>query len=158
MYSKILSCTISSTVLVVLLFWTLQTALGAERPTNVLLIMADDLRDFGGAFKKDVVKIPNLDRLRERGTTFERAYVQYPVCNPSRSSMMTGLRAEQTGIVGNDTPLREKLPDIVTMPQLFKDHGWQSQDSDPEEHHDVSDKNPDVVTELTTQLKAVISK
>jgi iduronate 2-sulfatase len=77
------------------------TALAADRP-NVLLIMVDDLRDFGGAFTKEVVKTPNLDRLRARGTTFERAYVQYPVCNPSRSSMMTGLRAEQTGIVGND--------------------------------------------------------
>jgi iduronate 2-sulfatase len=96
-----------------------------DRP-NVLLIMVDDLRDYGGAFTKGIVKTPNLDRLRARGTTFERAYVQYPVCNPSRSSMMTGLRAEQTGIVGNNTPLREKLPGIVTMPQLCKDAGWQS--------------------------------
>lgn len=71
-------------------------ASSAEKP-NVLLIMADDLRDFGGAFTKEVVKTPNLDRLRARGTTFERAYVQYPVCNPSRSSLMTGLRAEETG-------------------------------------------------------------
>ena len=53
---------------------------------NVLLIMADDLRDFGGAFTRDVVQMPNLDRLRTRGVTFERAYVQYPVCNPSRGS------------------------------------------------------------------------
>lgn len=100
-------------------------AVDAGKP-NVLFIMADDLRDFGGAFTKDVVKTPNLDRLRARGTTFERAYVQYPVCNPSRCSMMTGLRAEQTGIVGNDIPLRQKLPDIVTLPQLCKDAGWQS--------------------------------
>lgn len=100
----------------------------ASSPTrpNVLLIMADDLRDFGGAFTQEVVKTPNLDRLRARGTTFERAYVQYPVCNPSRCSMMTGLRAEQTGIDGNDVPLRDKLPDIVTLPQLCKDAGWQS--------------------------------
>ena len=97
----------------------------ADRP-NVLLIMVDDLRDYGGAFTKSVVKTPNLDRLRRRGTTFERAYVQYPVCNPSRSSMMTGLRAEQTGIVGNDKRLRENMPDIVTMPQLCKEAGWQS--------------------------------
>lgn len=97
----------------------------ATKP-NVLLIMADDLRDFGGAFTKEVVKTPNLDRLRARGTTFERAYVQYPVCNPSRSSMMAGLRAEQTGIVGNDIPLRQTMPDIVTMPQLCKEAGWQS--------------------------------
>jgi len=98
----------------------------AETKPNVLLIMADDLRDFGGAFTKEVVKTPNLDRLRSRGTTFERAYVQYPVCNPSRSSMLTGLRAEQTGIVGNDTPLRKKMPDVVTLPELCKESGWQA--------------------------------
>jgi uncharacterized sulfatase len=98
----------------------------AEAKPNVLLIMADDLRDFGGAFTKEAVKTPNLDRLRSRGTSFERAYVQYPVCNPSRSSMLTGLRAEQTGIVGNDIPLRQKMPDIVTLPQLCKESGWQA--------------------------------
>jgi iduronate 2-sulfatase len=99
--------------------------LGADRP-NVLLIMVDDLRDYGGAFTRDVVKTPNLDRLRARGTTFERAYVQYPVCNPSRSSMMVGLRAEQTGIVGNEMRLRERMPEVITMPQLCKDAGWQA--------------------------------
>ncbi len=88
--------------------------------------MADDFRDFGGAFTQGAVRTPNLDRLRARGTTFERAYVQYPVCNPSRCSMLTGLRAEQTGITGNDRPLREKQPAVVTMPQLCKDAGWQS--------------------------------
>lgn len=98
----------------------------AQAKPNVLLIMADDLRDFGGAFTKEVVKTPNLDRLRAHGMTFERAYVQYPVCNPSRSSMLTGLRAEQTGITGNDTRLREKLPAIVTLPQLCKEAGWQA--------------------------------
>lgn len=100
-------------------------AQGADRP-NVLLIMVDDLRDYGGAFTREVVKTPNLDRLRERGTTFERAYVQYPVCNPSRSSLMTGLRAEQTGIVGNDKRLRENMPEIVTLPQLCKQAGWKT--------------------------------
>ena len=100
----------------------------AEQPPklNVLLIVADDLRDFGGAFTREVVKTPNLDRLRARGVTFERAYVQYPVCNPSRNSMMTGLRAEQTGVTDNHTRLRQKLPDIITLPQLWKDAGWQS--------------------------------
>ncbi|MCP5558532.1 MAG: sulfatase [Verrucomicrobiaceae bacterium] len=98
----------------------------AVEPPNVLLIMADDFRDFGGAFTREVVKTPNLDRLRARGTDFERAYVQYPVCNPSRSSMLTGLRAEQTGVTGNDSPLRQKMPDVVTLPQLCKDAGWQA--------------------------------
>ena len=98
----------------------------AAEKLNVLLIMADDFRDFGGAFTHTAVQTPNLDRLRARGTTFERAYVQYPVCNPSRNSMMTGLRVEQTGIADNNTMLRSKLPHIVTMPQLCKDAGWQS--------------------------------
>lgn len=97
----------------------------AERP-NILFIMSDDLRDFGGAYTREVVKTPNLDRLRARGITFDRAYVQYPVCNPSRNSMMSGLRAEETGIVNNSDHLRAKMPDIVTMPQLCKDAGWQS--------------------------------
>jgi uncharacterized sulfatase len=98
----------------------------AGRGPNVLLIMVDDLRDFGGAFTPGAVKTPNLDRLKARGTTFERAYVQYPVCNPSRSSLMSSLRAEQTGITDNETRLRAKLPDIVTMPQLCKQAGWQA--------------------------------
>lgn len=102
---------------------SLHEAHAADKP-NVLLIMADDFRDFGGAFTREVVKTPNLDRLRARGTDFERAYVQYPVCNPSRSSMLTGLRAEQTGITGNDRLLRQKMPGVVTMSQLCKDAGW----------------------------------
>jgi uncharacterized sulfatase len=112
------------------LFVVLAELLGnaAEHPPklNVLLIMSDDLRDFGGVFSRDVVKMPNLDRLRARGVTFERAYVQYPVCNPSRSSMMTGLRPEQTGVFNNGIRLRQKMPDIITLPQLCKDAGWQS--------------------------------
>ena len=100
-------------------------ATGADsRKKNVLLIMADDLRAYGGAFTREVVKTPNLDRLRARGVSFERAYVQYPVCNPSRSSMLSGLRAEQTKIVGNDERLRQRMPEVVTLPQLCKEHGW----------------------------------
>ncbi len=113
------------TVVLIGLFSLLAAAGQVPKP-NVLLIMADDLRDYGGAFTRDVVKTPNLDRLRARGTTFERAYVQYPVCNPSRCSMMVGLRAEQTGIVDNFDHLRQKMPDIVTLPQLCKDAGWQA--------------------------------
>jgi uncharacterized sulfatase len=91
---------------------------------NVLLIMADDLRGFGGAFARDVVKTPHLDRLAARGVRFERAYAQYPVCNPSRTSLLTGLRCEQTGIVGNQTFFREQWPDLVTFPQLLRRSGY----------------------------------
>ena len=96
----------------------------AAEQLNVLLLMADDLRDFGGAFTRDVVKTPNLDRLAARGVRFERAFAQYPVCNPSRTSLLLGLRCEQTGIVGNQQFFRDTLPDAVTFPQLLRQHGW----------------------------------
>jgi uncharacterized sulfatase len=95
----------------------------AER-LNVLLIVSDDLRDTVGCYGNTQVKTPNLDRLARRGVRFDRAYVQYPVCNPSRTSFMTGLRCEQTGVVGNGTFFRTRLPDIVTMPQMLRQRGW----------------------------------
>jgi len=97
---------------------------GAAQKLNVLLIISDDLRDTVGCYGNRQVKTPNLDRLAARGVRFERAYVQYPICNPSRVSFLTGLRCEQTGVVGNTTFFRDKLPDIVTLPQLLRQHGW----------------------------------
>ncbi len=93
------------------------------RKLNVLLIAVDDLRDTLGCYGHPVVKTPHLDRLAARAVRFDRAYVQYPVCNPSRSSFLTGLRPDQTGITDNRTPLRDRLPDVVTLPQLLKDDG-----------------------------------
>ena len=100
---------------------------GAEESRmNVLLIVVDDLRDTLGCYGNAAVKTPNIDRLAARGVVFERAYVQYPVCNPSRSSFLTGLRPDQTGVTDNTTLLRDKLPDVVTFPQLLKENGWHS--------------------------------
>ena len=110
-------------VLAILLLLIPCLALAAPRP-NVLFIVADDLRDFGGAFTRAVVKTPHLDRLAARGTRFERAYAQYPVCNPSRTSLLLGLRCEQTGVVGNQQFFRDTLPGAVTFPQLLRQHGW----------------------------------
>lgn len=96
----------------------------SSRRLNVLLVMADDLRDHGGAFTRGLARTPNLDRLAARGVRLERAYAQYPVCNPSRVSLLAGLRVEQTGIVGNQVFFRERLPDVVTFPQLLRLRGW----------------------------------
>jgi iduronate 2-sulfatase len=91
---------------------------------NVLFINVDDLRTHGGVFTKALAKTPHMDRLAARATTFERAYVQYTVCNPSRASYMTGLRCEQTGVLDNRLLLREAMPEVQTLPQLFKEAGW----------------------------------
>ena len=93
---------------------------GRPRP-NVLLICADDLAP---VLDDPGVVTPNLDRLRKRAVTFDRAYCQYPLCNPSRSSMLSGLRPDATGIYGNATRVREAVPGVVTLPQLFRENGY----------------------------------
>lgn len=91
---------------------------------NVLLIVSDDLRDTVGCYGNRVVRTPNLDRLAARGVRFDRAYAQYPVCNPSRTSLLTGLRCEQTGVVDNRWFFRDLLPDRPTFPETLRQAGW----------------------------------
>ncbi len=110
--------------LFILLLAVCHLAGAADAKPNVLLIMADDLRDHGGVFSRELVKTPHLDRLAARGVRFTRACAQYPVCNPSRSSLLTGLRCEQTGVVGNQVFFRDVVPDAVTFPQQLRVHGW----------------------------------
>ena len=107
-----------------LLLLTVTTPIHAAEKLNVLLIISDDLRDSVHCYGNTAVQTPNLDRLAARGVRFEHAYVQYPVCNPSRTSFLTGLRCEQTGVVDNKTLFRSRLPDVVTFPQLLRQAGW----------------------------------
>ncbi len=96
------------------------------RPPNVLLIMADDLNDDIGTFGHPMVKTPNLDRLAARGVRFTRAYTQFPLCSPSRVSMLTGLRPDTTRVHDLQTDFRSIHPDLVTLPQMFKRAGYVS--------------------------------
>ena len=99
----------------------------AEGQYNVLFIIGDDLRPLLGCYGHPEIHTPNIDRIANRGTLFNRAYCQYPLCSPSRISMMTGKRVETTQIRNNRTELRETLPTAVTLPQHFKAHGYHTQ-------------------------------
>ncbi|MCA9086579.1 MAG: sulfatase [Planctomycetaceae bacterium] len=95
----------------------------AENP-NVLFLICDDLNCDLGCYGHPLVKSPNIDRLAQRGVRFERAYCQYPLCGPSRASFMTGLYPDQTLIRRNAIYVREHLPDVNTMSQMFRDAGY----------------------------------
>src|SRR5215510_6647005 len=119
-------------VLVAGFFCTLSTRLPqvsasaplAKQKYNVLFIISDDLRPELGCYGNPIIKTPNVDGLAARGTRFDRAYAQFPLCNPSRSSMLNGRYPTQTGVWDNNTYFRARHPDYVTLPQYFRKNGY----------------------------------
>jgi len=95
----------------------------ASRP-NVLFIAVDDLRPELGAYGNPHIRTPNIDRLAASGTTFLQAHVQQAVCNPSRASVMTGLRPDSLRVWDLQTDFRQTVPDVTTLPQHFMRHGY----------------------------------
>jgi iduronate 2-sulfatase len=101
----------------------------ADKPPrlNVLFIAVDDLRPELGCYGADYMHTPNIDRLASQGTLFRSAYCQQAVCNPSRASLLTGLRPDSTKVWDLKDHFRKHIPNVVTLPQHFKQHGYFTQ-------------------------------
>jgi arylsulfatase A-like enzyme len=93
---------------------------------NVLFLIADDLNNLLGCYGDPRAKTPHLDQLAARGVRFDRAYCSYPLCGPSRNSMLTGLYPNSTGILGNSQLFRQTIPAQVSLPQAFRHAGYLS--------------------------------
>ena len=89
--------------------------LSAKGKYNVLFIIVDDLRPMLGCYGISQMHTPNIDRLANSGTIFNRAYCQYPLCNPSRASILTGLRPETTKVYNNSADYKRTIPEAVDM-------------------------------------------
>jgi len=91
---------------------------------NVLFIVVDDLAATLGCYGDAVAKTPHIDRLAASGVRFDRAYNQLPLCNPTRASVMTGLRPDRIKVYDLDRHFRDELPGVVTLPQSFMKEGY----------------------------------
>ena len=121
-----------STILILLFFSCLacrtppSAADPSATPPNILFIAVDDLRPELGCYGSDFAITPNLDALAADGLLFNRTYCQQAICSPSRASLMTGARPETTGIIENYTYFRDLHPNIVTLPQHFRNNGYET--------------------------------
>lgn len=96
------------------------------QPKNVLFIAVDDLKPVLGCYGDPVAITPHIDSLAADGVVFKRAYCQQAVSGPTRASVLSGWRPEQIGVTELDTYIRAKSPDIVTLPQAFREAGYET--------------------------------
>ena len=103
---------------------SLSESQAADQKRNVLFLICDDLNCDLGCYGHPLVKSPSIDALAKRGVRFENAYCQYPLCGPSRASFMTGLYPDQTLIRRNAILLRDRLPEVQSVSQMFRRAGY----------------------------------
>ena len=109
---------------IAVLLCLLWASASAQDRLNVLFIATDDMNNDLGTYGHQIVKTPNFDRLARMGIRFDNAYCNYPVCNPSRASLMTGLYPDQTRVRNNAVFFRNTIPSVKTLPQMFRDNGY----------------------------------
>ena len=120
-----------------------------RRPLNVLFLIVDDLTTTLGCYGDRAARTPHMDALAARGVRFDRAYTQFALCNPSRSSFLTGCYPERTKVYDLSTPFRRAVPEAVTLPQLFSGAGYRTgrigkvfHVPDPETRNDIQKASP----------------
>ncbi|MDG1897093.1 MAG: sulfatase [Fuerstiella sp.] len=111
----------------IVVFWQTASAQSPRGRPNVLFIVIDDLRPALGCYDDSIAITPNIDRLAQRGTLFNRAYCQQAVCSPSRLSLLTGKRPDTIRVWDLATHFRKAVPDAVTLPQHFRNNGYHTQ-------------------------------
>jgi arylsulfatase A-like enzyme len=121
----------------------LLTSAFAAKPPNVLFIAVDDLRPDLGCYGATHMKTPHFDQFAASGLLFERAYCQVAVCNPSRGSILSGARPDTTGVLDNQHFMRPLMPDVVALPQHFKNHGWHAVSLGKIYHHSLREPGED---------------
>lgn len=116
----------------------------ANRP-DILFIAIDDMNDWTTLFdENNPIQTPNLERLAARGTFFKRAYCASAGCNPSRTAIMTGYRPTTSGVYANPQAWREKIPDAISLPEYFAEHGdYQTKGAGKIYHHGRTGAEPE---------------
>jgi len=107
-----------------LLFVCITTPSWAVDKPNILFIAIDDLAPALRCYGDLIAKTPHIDRLAASGVRFDRAYNQLPLCNPTRASVMTGLRPDTIKVYDLDRHFRDEVPEAVTLSQTFMRNGW----------------------------------
>lgn len=135
--------------LLILLSCSLLLTTQAKSQPNVLIFLVDDLRADLGTYGNNQIKTPHIDELAKQGVKFTKAYAQQAICGPSRVSLLTGLRPETLGLYTIDRSgrLRPNHPNVVSMPQLFKENGYQTI-SIGKVYHSVSDDEENWTTHI----------